>query len=73
MTAKNSRTAPAPSTRAASYSEVGIFWTPATNSTMQRPNVTQVPIEPMARSAQSKSPSQPRAQLVGRDRLQQPR
>ena len=70
VTAKNSRTAPAPSTRAASYSDVGIFWMPARNSTMHRPNVTHVPIEPTARSAQSKSPSQPRATSSRADRVE---
>ena len=63
MTAKNSRTRPAPSTRAASYSEVGIFWIPARKSTRQRPNIAQVPMRPTAGSAQSKSPSQPRVML----------
>ena len=57
MTAKNSRNAPAPSTRAASYSSSGIFCTPATKSTMQSPNVTHVPMTPIDGSAHVKSPS----------------
>ena len=61
VTAKNSRTAPAPSTRAASYSDVGIFCTPAMKSTMHSPNVTQLPIAPIDGSAHVKSPSHGRA------------
>jgi hypothetical protein len=37
VTAKNSRTGPAPSTREASYNDRGIFCTPAMNSTKQSP------------------------------------
>ena len=37
VTARNSRNGPAPSTRAASYSDVGIFCTPAVSSTIASP------------------------------------
>ena len=43
---------------AASYSDVGICWIPARNSTTHRPIVTQVPMKPTAGSATPKSPSQ---------------
>ena len=59
VTAKNSRTVPAPSTRAASYSERSIDCTPAMNSTTQRPIMIQAPTSPIAMSARSGSPSQP--------------
>ena len=72
MTAKNSRKAPAPSTRAASYSSSGIFCTPATNSTMQSPKVTQVPMTPIDGSAHVKSPSQGRTSEPSPTTLEQP-
>ncbi len=49
-----SRQKPAPSMRAASYRVVGIFCTPARNSTMHSPNSIQVPIQPIEVRAQSK-------------------
>ena len=61
MTAKNSRSGPAPSTRAASYRLCGIFCTPAMKSTSARPDITHVPTKPTAGSAQVKSPSHGRA------------
>ena len=58
VTAKNSRTGPAPSIRAASYSDCGIFCTPAVNSTIASPYITQIPISPTDGSASVNEPSQ---------------
>ena len=49
---------------------VGIFCTPATKSTMQSPNVTQVPITPIDGSAQVKSPSQGAHERAEADQLE---
>lgn len=61
VTAKNSRTGPAPSRRAASYSAGSILLIPVTSRIVQRPSSTQAPMTPTAGSAVSKSPSQARA------------
>ena len=57
VTARNSRNGPAPSTRAASYSDVGIFCTPAVNSTIASPKYSHVPTNPTDGSASEKSPN----------------
>ena len=76
VTVISSRIRPPPSTRAASYSELGICWIPATKSTMHRPISIHAPIIPMAGSAQVKSPSQGRASsprpMARRDSLNGP-
>ena len=65
---KNSRTGPAPSSRAASYSAGSILLMPVSSSSVHRPSRTQAPITPTAGSAVSKSPSQARVDAAEPDR-----
>ena len=53
VTAKNSRTGPAPSSRAASYSSLGMRPIPASSSTVTSPVSNQVPTTPTAGSAKA--------------------